>query len=1813
MKRPFKYIVLLCLFVFNNFSYSQDCEDCTTYNPVLGCYAVAVCDDPNATNYCAADYYINSGSEFCEYTAGCFCEGALNFGSSEDCLFAEGCSDPLAANYTDCANSSIITESCLYSGCTCPLAYNYSVDADIDDGSCIVFSGGCPDSEAVNYSGDECATSNFIAADCQYENVSYDDFVWEYTNTGSNATIAFSNSVISFNGDVMPAGALLGVFYTNDSGDYSCGGYQIIDNNEGNQAIAAWGSETGLDNGFAIGEEYTLFVQIYGQTFIADAVNWNTTPPFSNTYALNGFGQILSATFSGEIIGVPGCTDPTAANYNSEATLDDGSCYNLVWEYENTGGNATILINTPENITINGDPIPLCATIGVFYLNDSDQYQCGGFGEWTGETTSIAAWGTETGLDNGFAIGESYTWFLQIGDQSFPVDENGANMSTSVPFSDTYSLNGFASLLSTNFVGDFNELLYGCDDSTACNYDSSANCNDGSCTYPETVYDCNGNCINDSDGDGVCDELEIEGCTDSSACNYNIEATDEGDCYFPPQYYDCTGSCINDVNGNGICDELDDPGCTDSAACNYDANASADDGSCIYPITWYWDTDGDGLGDDFFTMNACSQPGPEFVDNIDDPCPNDPENDADGDGVCESDEVLGCDDEAACNYNFLATEDNGTCTYPAEAYLNCSGFCINDIDGDQICDELEITGCTDSSACNFDITATDDNDSCYYVSIWYEDIDGDGLGDIEFPVESCEQLDGFVLDNTDTCPEDPENDADGDGVCESDEIFGCTDETACNYDNNATEDDSSCAYLIENCDTCENGIVIDNDIDNDGICNDDEIVGCTDISYIEYNPEATDDDGSCSILSSSGCTDDAACNYSPAATEDDGSCTYPNETYLDCEGDCVNDTDLDGICDEIEILGCTDPEACNYDDIATDENGSCFYPNETYLDCEGNCLNDSDEDSVCDEIEIVGCTDSLACNYNDDPTTNTDNSLCAYPTETYLDCNGDCVNDTDADGVCDEIEIIGCTDSLACNYNNDPNTDSDESLCVYPEATYLDCFGDCVNDTDEDGVCDEIEIVGCQDSNACNYDSNATDDSGSCFYPSETYLDCNEECINDPDEDGICTELEITGCQDVSACNFNSLATDPGDCEYPVDNYGVTYVDCNGDCVNDTDEDGVCDEAEIVGCQDSNACNYNSNATDEGTCSYIVNVCDECENGIVIDYDQDNDSICDGDEIAGCQDSSACNYNPNATDDNDSCWYPAQTYLDCNGECLNDTDGDGVCDEAEIFGCTDENACNYNPDLGCTEDDNSCTYPIEDYLDCFGNCINDTDGDQVCDEIEIVGCQDTQACNYDSLATDPGECFYLEMDVSFITQDISVCASDNDGLLEITVSGGTPEYTITIDGEQETTQNGGVFVFENLGTGAYEIQITDLNGCLITETIYIDSPGPIEIDPNIINPLCFGDSNGSASPTVSGGTPPYETAWSGTNDGQNLSAGNYDFLVTDAAGCVEVFTIPIINPPTISVSLSVSDVVCFGENDGQVEYVITGGIPPYSFNWNGANPNALEFGSYSVIITDSNGCSVTENFNVGANSGSVLNINPDQFEICEGDIAIIQAPNGFDTYLWSNGFEGNPLETDNPGYYNVVATDENGCEITSNFVYVEELPLPTLNDILGNTDVGIYETLVYYTQPNLESSFNWIIENNSGEIISGQGTNSIEVSWDNEGIAVIYVTETSIDGCENTNSLTVEVNDYTSLSENNNNNFIIYPNPSTKNSNIYINNKSGENYNLSLIDLNGKVVDSYINIEVEDFKIISENLAKGAYFAQIISNTQSIRKLIVIK
>ncbi len=161
------------------------------------------------------------------------------------------------------------------------------------------------------------------------------------------------------------------------------------------------------------------------------------------------------------------------------------------------------------------------------------------------------------------------------------------------------------------------------------------------------------------------------------------------------------------------------------------------------------------------------------------------------------------------------------------------------------------------------------------------------------------------------------------------------------------------------------------------------------------------------------CQDSSACNYAYEAD-----CIYPEQFY-DCNNVCLSDIDNDNICDELEIFGCTDgiytdgnPMACNYNPIATEDDGSCIYPG-LIFDCDGiTCLNDIDGDGICDANEIDGCDDIEAYNY--DPIATEDDGSCWYP-------------------------IYGCLEPMAGNYN--PYAELDDNSCLFPPWQYssTDC------------------------------------------------------------------------------------------------------------------------------------------------------------------------------------------------------------------------------------------------------------------------------------------------------------------------------------------------------------------------------------------------------------------------------------------------------------------------------------------------------------------------------------------------------------------------------------------------------------------------------------------------------------------------------------------------------------------------------------------------------------------------------------------------------
>ena len=338
----------------------------------------------------------------------------------------------------------------------------------------------------------------------------------------------------------------------------------------------------------------------------------------------------------------------------------------------------------------------------------------------------------------------------------------------------------------------------------------------------------------------------------------------------------------------------------------------------------------------------------------------------------------GCTDDSALNYDDTATVDDGSCI-------------------------ASFLGCTDVEAENFNSNANTEDGSCVeYCNAWYPMFSGSLWTGTNMQLA----LNSNFLNSLSITDENAYIVA----VASNNLVVG----SALVYNK------SSVQFSIYGDDVNSEGIngAEENESIQLYLVNGDSIV-ITSVSQsyisssIEFVSVVVSPTLSCVANPPLGCLDSNACNYSSLANTDDGSCIYPEVNY-DCENVCINDADLDGVCDEYEISGCEDENACNYNAEATDSDDLCELPLEFY-NCSNECLLDSDSDGVCDELEVVGCQDDVACDYN---ASATDSAACTYGVAFY-NCEGECLADMDADGVCDELEIVGCQDEIACNYNVD--------------------------------------------------------------------------------------------------------------------------------------------------------------------------------------------------------------------------------------------------------------------------------------------------------------------------------------------------------------------------------------------------------------------------------------------------------------------------------------------------------------------------------------------------------------------------------------------------------------------------------------------------------------------------------------------------------------------------------------------------------------------------------------------------------------------------
>src|SRR5690606_4015350 len=194
-----------------------------------------------------------------------------------------------------------------------------------------------------------------------------------------------------------------------------------------------------------------------------------------------------------------------------------------------------------------------------------------------------------------------------------------------------------------------------------------------------------------------------------------------------------------------------------------------------------------------------------------------------------------------------------------------------------------------------------------------------------------------------------------------------------------------------------------------------------------------------------------------------------------------------------------------------------------------------------------------------------------------------------------------------------------------------------------------------------------------------------------------------------------------------------------------------------------------------------------------------------------------------------------------------------------------------------------------------------------------------------------------------------------------------------------------------LAVGNYILTVTDVSGCENSAEAEITEPEPLEIDGSVTDISCNGNADGAIELQISGGTPDYTISWTGPSgfvstdqDISDLFAGSYAVEVTDENGCVIAALFEVNEPDLLELDADITDNLCAGQSIGAIDLTVTGGKAPYTFEWTGPggfvsdqqNISGLAEGSYTVQVTDDNGCQQAGIFEVGETNPIELELTP---------------------------------------------------------------------------------------------------------------------------------------------------------------------------------------------------------------------------------------------
>ncbi len=791
-------------------------------------------------------------------------------------------------------------------------------------------------------------------------------------------------------------------------------------------------------------------------------------------------------------------------------------------------------------------------------------------------------------------------------------------------------------------------------------------------------------------------------------------------------------------------------------------------------------------------------------------------------------------------------------------------------------------------------------------------------------------------------------------------------------------------------------------------CTDDIILGCTDSEYTEYDAYATEDDGSCSTLNLYGCVDIDAFNYDEEATSMLYTPSCNNTLTLQDWGD-------NGWAGSFLVVTQGDnwwgPFTLESDQSQLDTvlNLNTTEMINTYFYSFGNSQQTAEQ---C-KFEITNPVGLVIANGGTNPYTNPILSYNQYGFiyKAEAKCGDNCIP-----------KVYGCLEEGAVNYIATANT-SDGSCYYNPGCTneayteyytYIDANG-IVADYDN-GSCIEFAVFGCMDEDMFNFDFTATVNGtaiGDLTDPCEMYvIGCtdgtafNYNELANLDFDGLLCTPFINGCMDIEALNYDEEAnTDNGSC-IEIVNGCTDSTALNYDSEANVD-DNTCTPF-IYGCTDSESFNYDSTAnTDNDSCVPIVT---GCTNTLSVNYNSEANTD-DGSCILivyGCMDETALNYNPDANTDNDSCI-------------------------AIIEGCTDSSALNYDElanveNFTCIPVVNGCMDSTALNYDIDANVDNDS-----CIEI-VEGCTDSTALNYNDLANlDDFSCIayiYGCTDETALNYN-DLANTDNDSCIPF-IYGCTNQNALNYDSTANT---------DNFSC------ILPIYGCMDVDALNydinanVDNETCIEVVIGCTNPIALNYNELANTDDFSCVLPIYGC--------MNIEALNYDELANvDNGTCIEIIEgctdptalnynelanvddfscIPFIYGCTDSTALNYND-LANTDNGTCIEYVY-GCTDPTAFNYD-ADANTEDFSCIEVVI----GCTDEDAINydplANTNSGGCIDVLIGCTDInAYNYIQTANTDDGSCEYdAGCSGGPGEPYWLPNECFAWVISIDSNCCE-----------------------------------------------------------------------------------------------------------------------------------------------------------------------------------------